>query len=521
MAILTGNPSNLMNNLKKGNAFTNYQMSSLTPTGQTGAQKTVGVTAATPEQNVKKPTNILAPKQVNTQPVPTNKTFTPQENTGLLAALSRQNTGSANPEDTKNLSYAQSKGWKAPVSPTASTIAPTVKPTDVSSKGILTSLVDTANQGSPVAQQASQGLIGTAQTNPATTGQAYTDYQTAIDELNALKSKMAEQTAGISSTGIPLEFQQGRQGILNQQYASQLEAAQQKVNQAQAAINQQVTGTQVQQAGFTGAGTLGQTGQGLQQTGLTSAAQLAQPVQVPYGTQYVSPQTGEAVGNMGADMNSMISYWADQIANNKASLADVPVTITGAPNLKTQLQQAIQTKNPNYNPSVQGAGQQTAANLTAQTNQLQATLNGAEANFSLLVNTANQGGVNNTSVPVLNTLINNAKFGLTSDTAVNNFRSTLATVRSQYAQILGGGTTTVDSQNRAQTAIPDNISLAALQSLEQQMKQEAQNRIAGNQQQINSLTSSSTSPTGSTSGAVKVGNSSFTQDANGNWIVVK
>jgi len=53
---------------------------------------------------------------------------------------------------------------------------------------------------------------------------------------------------------------------------------------------------------------------------------------------------------------------------------------------------------------------------------------------------------------------------------------------------LGGGTTTVDSQNRAQEAIPDNISLDALKSLGVQLQKEAGNRIAGIQQQIGSLT---------------------------------
>jgi len=63
-------------------------------------------------------------------------------------------------------------------------------------------------------------------------------------------------------------------------------------------------------------------------------------------------------------------------------------------------------------------------------------------------------------------------------------------VRSQYAQILGGGTTTVDAQQRAQQAIPDNISLNALKSLQTQLTSEATNRIAGITQQIGELSNS-------------------------------
>lgn len=496
---ITANPSTFMSSLKKtpASAALNINQNSTIPSIKPGAS--LGVKASTPEQNIKPASNTLAPKQVQQAPTPTNKTFTEQENTGLLAALQRKNSGTANDADIKNLEYAQSKGWKAPTTPAPAVSAPAtpvVKPVDTSSKGILTNLVQTGQQGANTSQQASQGLMQTAQVNPATSGQAYTDYQTAIDELNNIKNEYANEIAKTSGTGIPLEFQQGRQQVINNLYLSKLAAAQEKVNQAQTAIGQQITGTQTQQAGFTGAGGLGTSAQSL----LGTAAGYAQPVQVPYGTQFVSPQTGESIGNIGSDMNNMINYWADQIANNKAGLADVPATITGAPNLKTQLQQAIQAKNPSYNPAVQGAGQQTAAELTNQTNQLQASLNGAEANFSLLVNTAQQGGVNSFDVPALNTLQQNVMKGLASNAAVINFQSTLATVRSQYAAILGGGTVTVDSQNRAQQAIPDNISLGALKSLEQQMKQEAQNRITGNQQQINSLT-------GGTSGSASSGSS--------------
>lgn len=499
--LITADPKNFMSNLKKAQpiVLSNQKpevIQSANPIKITPEQFNLGIKAKNPAYNVPSSVSPLKPNQVQAPAVSSPKTFNEQQNTGLLAALSRQKAGTANPEDTKNLQFAQSKGWKATITSPEATTTP-IKPIDTTSKGLLTSLAETSKAGNQGTLQAQTGLLEGAKQNLGTSGQAYNDYQTAIDELQNLKNKYAEATASIDSSGIPLEFQQGRKQVLYNQYASMLDAAQQKVNQAQNAINLQISGGQLQQAGLTGAGNIGTTAQGLTQSGLGTAAGLAQPIQLPYGTQYINPQTGESIGNAGGDMNSIINYWADQIANNKASLADVPATITGAPNLKTQLQQSIQSKNPNYNPSVQGAGQQTAANLTAQTSQLQASLNGAEANFSLLVNTAQQGGVNDTSVPVLNTLINNAKFGLTSDIAVNNFRSTLATVRSQYAAILGGGTVTVDSQNRAQVAIPDNISLDALKSLEIQMKQEAQNRIAGNQQQINSLTGGSNTSAGS------------------------
>ncbi len=148
-----------------------------------------------------------------------------------------------------------------------------------------------------------------------------------------------------------------------------------------------------------------------------------------------------------------------------------------------------------------GANRQSVYDLTQQANQIQSVFNGAEANFKLLVDTAKQGGVNDTNIPAINAIQQAVQKGLTSSSAVINFQNTLATVRSQYAQILGGGTSTVDSQQRAEQAIPPTISLGALQSLEQQLKAEATNRVAGINQQISTL-SNPTSSGGSSGGSM-------------------
>ena len=210
-----------------------------------------------------------------------------------------------------------------------------------------------------------------------------------------------------------------------------------QANIANAATEQALTNKMNSLAGLiAGANTQ----QGLQQSALTSAGNMAAPVAyTPQQTPF-NPVTNQFVGG------------------------------------QSQAQRAVT-----------GANVNSAADLTTQKNQIQSIFNGAEANFKLLVDTAKQGGVNDLNVPALNLLQQNINKGLTSSSAVINFRNTLATVRSQYAQILGGGTTTVDSQNRAQEAIPDNISLGALQSLEQQLRAEGINRIAGIDNQIKSL----------------------------------
>lgn len=484
-------------------------------------QYPMGIKPANPDQNIKTASNTISPSQANPT-VKAASTSAPINFYKDSKGTYYTTTGIKIPDLATLQQYAKAGGKEVsapttitssvikpqgeanvasgsiptmPISTTSSTSSnsgnPATGAVNTTNQGLLTSLASNTLQGSPATNTATTGLLNTAQTNPGTSGQAYDDYQKAVNELNTLKQQIAQQQGGIESQAIPLEFQQGREQVLNRQYASMLDAAQQKVNQAQAALGYQISGVQTQQAGYNQAGGLGNQAQGLTQQGITSALGYTQPVQVQYGTPLVNPQTGQVLGGTGTtgDVSSTINYWANQIATNKASINDVPATITGNIQLKTQLQQAIQGINPSYNPSVQQAGQETASALTAQTNQLQAALNGAEANFKLLTNTAQQGGVNDMNVPVLNTLQQNIARGLASNSSVINFQSTLATVRSQYAAILGGGTVTVDSQNRAQQAIPDNISLSALQSLEQQMKQEAQNRIVGYQTQIQSLTS--------------------------------
>lgn len=199
------------------------------------------------------------------------------------------------------------------------------------------------------------------------------------------------------------------------------------------------------------------TQQGLQQSGLTSAANLAQPQSYGLTSQPYNPLS-DTYGGGGSN---------------------------GA-----------------VNRGVQAGNISSAQELTSQKNQLQSTFNGVEANYDLLVNTARQGGVNDGNVPALNALQQNVARGLASNEAVINFRNTLSAVRAGYAQILGGGTATVDSQHRAEEAIPENISLNALVSLGEQLKSEAGNRIAGIDQQVNSISGNS-SQNFSTGGIVK------------------
>ncbi len=233
-------------------------------------------------------------------------------------------------------------------------------------------------------------------------------------------------------------------------------------------------------------------------TGASELAGKVAPEQVSYSNQYIDPTTGQPVNpQAGQDMQNAVALQVQKLKSGATDPASARTALSnyGQAGLNA-LEQALGTS---FNPNVATANQSSASELTALKNNLQSTFNGVDANFNLLLNTAAQGGINQTNVPILNTLQQNVSRGLTSNEAVINFRNTLAAVRAGYANILGGGTTTVDSQNRAQEAIPDNISIDGLRSLGKQLESEAKNRIAGIEQQVKTITSPQG---GSTGGAI-------------------
>lgn len=274
-------------------------------------------------------------------------------------------------------------------------------------------------------------------------------YQDAVNAKQQFESNLADVYAANASNPIPLEFQQGRAQIIQQQNALKEAALQNAINQQQTSL------------GIT------QTSQQLAQGALGTAAGLI-PEAMRYGGSY---GTGPAA------------------ASNVKSVQD----------------------------------------LTTQNNNMQAMANGADANMQLAINTAKIGGFLDMNVPYLNTLQQKLGTNFESNPAVINFKTALNTVRSMYATILGGGEATDLSRGQAMQAIPDNISLGALQALQNQLKAEVQNRVAGNNQQISQISGGQTnqntqtntqSQANSGSNMVKTDTGSIVFE-NGKWVVKK
>lgn len=401
-------------------------------------------------------TNTLTSKDTQ-PPVPTPPVTTPTTPT-------TPNSGTYNPQNNQGGTTAP-QGYTNPNAGyfNSSPATQPVTPTDTSRQGLLQSLVQTGQQGSPNAQTAQQGLIGTAQNNPGNSGRAYDDYQQAINNQNALRSGIAQRYGNIENTAIPLEFQQGREQVLARQYASQLDAAQQAVNEKQQAISQQIQGTQTQQSGYSQAGNMAQTGQGLTQSAINSAIGYQQPID-QFGVK-IDPLTGQPISG--------------------GSFGDIAA----------------------QGGKISGT-QSSADNLQRQIQSVQSQASAADANFSILNDYA-KGFASN--VPFTNGL--RQLYGTTAqgDNAVAGFLAKLQDVRFAYHSITGGDAT---------SAIPDNITPSQLQQVQQSLNSTATNNVTGYTKQLNSLTNSGGgSSSGSNSGSLPGGSKYAFQ--NGKYIIIK
>lgn len=317
-------------------------------------------------------------------------------------------------------------------------------------------------------------LVNTSQSNPLESGGAYAAYSSAIDNLNRLKSRIAETFSGIEQSGIPVEFQGGREASLSKQYASQLDAAQQAVNQAQQAL-----GYGIQE-------------QSTQQSGLTSAAAAAKPTVEGYGqtsfnplTQSFGSQSGASAGTSGAP-----SYDPAQDAQNFGTAVmsgkmtyDQAVSSMGYTSVgKNTLDQAILKMGGNP-LSLQAKGSATQSVIGTQSQQqaaYQSAHQQAQNLQSQLTDLIKKFGLNPNDLSAANAGLQTIARN-TSSPQYQILSNYLADVASRYAQILTptGGSQT-DTTRGVATGMLNN--LASGQSIIQVMNgldQQAQAVIAG------------------------------------------
>lgn len=363
---------------------------------------------------------------------------------------------------------------------------------------------------------AQSGLIAQSQNNPVSSQVGLLNdiakngsqrVNEANDRLQKFQQDNPYMLAAQSNPNVAAGVASGRTSLLGQIFGREEQALATAQQNALSQQNQQIsaandsgslanTNQSNQITAGVNAGNQALTGQNQQINALNNAGSLAQPTQVPYNTQYVDPTTGKPigggqVGQLPVEAQNIVNTYAQQVKDGKMTRAEAESKLSAYGVAGTNALTSALGAGFNTNVSTANAG--SVGELTQEKNQLQSIFNGAKNNFQLAINTAQKGGVNDGSIPALNALKQGASKGLTSNQAVIDFQNTIATVRGQYAQILGGGNATVDSNQRAAQAIPDNISLNALKSLGDQLEKESANRIGGIDSQINSLSGQSAS----------------------------
>lgn len=327
-----------------------------------------------------------------------------------------------------------------------------------------------------------KNLTTASNTNPLESGGGYDAYSKAVQNLNTLKQKVANEFAAISSEPIPLHFQQGRKQVLAQQYAEQINAAQQAVNEAQQALGY---GIQEQQAQLSGLGTaLGgaNTQQQQQIAGLTSAGTLTQPKLGQSGQQYYNPLTANSSNGsmLPADAQAFVNSLAQQVKNGQMTRADAESRISaygvaGIQALNTVLGTTFNTNASNASAATTATGQQIQAAIGPATQALDALQKAYDALAPL-----QQGNIGVGSVPILSNWIQqiSTAFGPGREEA-SAFQGALQEARSRIDAALVGSIGVNAAAAQANALLPDNMIPTELPQKIAAAKAYLQNQLAG------------------------------------------
>ncbi len=283
--------------------------------------------------------------------------------------------------------------------------------------------------------------------------QAYTDamkqYQDINAQLQASKTNEAGQLAANAQNPIPLEFQQGRGQVLQNQFLQQ-----------QAALAGQLQGA---------SNVLGQanTQQGLQQQALSTAAGLAAPQQVGYNVQYTNPVTGQPYSGTqaGGSLQTAVSTVADKLKSGTMTYNDALAALIGyGQGGVNALQASLPT---GFNIAQSNA-------LGGLQGQIGPAYSFAKTALENLKNVVGQLGIaQGTNIPIVNAIGNlfSTQSGIGGD-KTRQYTQAVQEARNAYAQLLAssrGGTPT-EYSSQANAAIPDNATPndinAALSSIE-------------------------------------------------------
>lgn len=310
------------------------------------------------------------------------------------------------------------------------------------------------------------GLIGTLANTAGQPSQGYLQAQqtaqTALQNLQTSQTNEANALSLNAQNPIPLEFQQGRANILQNQYLAQQQAY---ANTYQGATAQEQAATGQQQA---------------QQLGLGAAAGYSQPVQVPYSNQYISPVTGQPVSGSTGNYNIMSAAqnYAQMVQNGQMSYNDAVSAMGG---YGVAGQQALNSALPSgFNVNQSNA---TAASQSSQTAQQQQYTSAASqaSNLGLQLNQLiQQAGINPNDLNALNSFVQQVATN-TSNPNYQTFQNLVNDLANTYAQVLtpAGGSTTDMVRQISSSLLNSTQSGQSILQVMQNLDSQVQAKIAG------------------------------------------
>lgn len=452
---------------------------------------------------------------------------TPQSkalNTASASAPINWNALQMNPQShtqpLKNQTIIHPDGTK--VTHTYDTEAKPVKPAKPAEPptfpGILGSLTQTSQQGSPTTQgliqqtaqastpnQTQTGLIKSVQDSGQgnlAIGQKAADiasqYGKAISDVGGMgaRAEAGQLTTGTSpvaegNAAVTAQSASAQQAALAAGETAALQGTGQQLTAQQqntGALTEALGGANTQQgqqiSGLGTAAGAANTAQGQAISGLTAAAGAAKPETVPYNTQYVSPVTGQQVGggNAGqlpADAQSAVQSYAQQVKNGQMTREDAESRLSayGVPGtnaLNAALGDNFNTNASNASAATTAIGQQIQAAI-APANQALDSLQSAFNNLSGL----QQGNVMGHSVPFLAHLAQNASMlaGPGRESA-SQFQGALQEARSRIDAALVGSIGVNAAAAQASALLPDNMVASEIPGKIAAAKQYLQNQLA-------------------------------------------
>lgn len=287
-----------------------------------------------------------------------------------------------------------------------------------------------------------------------------------MDLLNFQKD-YAEHNANIEGSPEGLDFQQGQQRVLQNQYANELPAFQTAVSTAQTAVGQGVTANQ-------------------------NVIAATQPQLDQYGKTYYAPPTsatggGVQGGGNGLDPQTQASQLAElvnsgQLDYNTASSQMGSYGTAGVPALRN----AILAKNPNFNFNLSTSSaqtQQVGQQLSASIPPANQALDALQAAFNKL------GSLSGSGIPFIQEFAQNAAMqtGI-GRSAVSAFQGALQEARSRVNAALAGVIGVDAAGKQADALLPNNMTPDELPQKIVAAKQYLQNQLqsyknSGNQNQ--------------------------------------